>query len=81
MTGALNTRDPRVMCTVLKVLQELVTSAPLVGEALVPYYRQLLPTLNLFKHRNGFVFFNLELYCKKLKTAENTNEILRSVNH
>ncbi|CAL4129442.1 unnamed protein product, partial [Meganyctiphanes norvegica] len=49
---ALNTRNPRVICTVLKVLQELVTSAALVGEALVPYYRQILPTLNLFKHKN-----------------------------
>ena len=51
--GALNTRDVRVICTVLKVLQELVMSAPMVGESLVPYYRQILPTLNLFKHRNG----------------------------
>ncbi|XP_076051165.1 parkin coregulated gene protein homolog [Oratosquilla oratoria] len=50
--SALNTRDPRVLCTTLKVLQELVTSAPRVGEALVPYYRQILPTLNLFQHRN-----------------------------
>ncbi|XP_068208845.1 parkin coregulated gene protein homolog [Palaemon carinicauda] len=50
--SALNTRDVRVVCTVLKVLQELVISAPLVGEALVPYYRQILPTLNLFKHKN-----------------------------
>jgi len=36
----------------LKVLQELVESAPLVGEALVPYYRQILPVFNLFKNRN-----------------------------
>ncbi|KAG7155069.1 parkin coregulated gene protein homolog [Homarus americanus] len=50
--SALNTRDVRVICTVLKVLQELVMSAPLVGESLVPYYRQILPTLNLFKHKN-----------------------------
>ncbi|XP_071553040.1 parkin coregulated gene protein homolog isoform X2 [Panulirus ornatus] len=50
--SALNTRDGRVICTVLKVLQELVMSAPLVGESLVPYYRQILPTLNLFKHKN-----------------------------
>nr|XP_045582115.1 parkin coregulated gene protein homolog [Procambarus clarkii] len=50
--SALNTRDVRVICTVLKVLQELVLSAPLVGESLVPYYRQILPTLNLFKHKN-----------------------------
>lgn len=53
--GALNTRDVRVVCTVLKVLQELVVAAPMVGESLVPYYRQILPTLNLFKHKNGEV--------------------------
>lgn len=49
---ALNTRDPEVICTVLKVLQQLVLSNELVGEALVPYYRQILPVLNLFKNRN-----------------------------
>jgi len=46
---ALNTRDPQVMCTTLKIIQELVKSADLIGEALVPYYRQLLPVLNIFK--------------------------------
>ena len=49
---ALNTRNPKVLTTMLKVLQELVESAPLVGEALVPYYRQILPVFNLFKNRN-----------------------------
>lgn len=38
---ALNTRDPEVMVIVLQLLQKLVESADLVGEALVPYYRQL----------------------------------------
>ena len=51
-TEALNTRNPKVLTTMLKVLQELVESAPLVGEALVPYYRQILPVFNLFKNRN-----------------------------
>ena len=27
-------------------------SADLVGEALVPYYRQILPVLNIFKNKN-----------------------------
>ncbi|KAL7053412.1 hypothetical protein AAHC03_019481 [Spirometra sp. Aus1] len=49
---ALNTRNPVVVCAVLKALQHLVISAELVGEALVPYYRQLLPILNLFKNKN-----------------------------
>jgi hypothetical protein len=50
--NALNTRDPQIMCTTLKVMQELVKSADNVGEALVPYYRQILPVLNIFKSKN-----------------------------
>merc|ERR1719356_1303338 len=46
---ALNTRDPEVIVTTLKVLQALVLSAEMVGEALVPYYRQILPVFNIFK--------------------------------
>jgi len=46
---ALNTRDPEVLVTALKVLQALVLSAEMVGEALVPYYRQILPVVNTFK--------------------------------
>lgn len=49
---ALNTRDPSIIATVLKVLQQLVVSGEMIGEALVPYYRQILPVLNLFKTRN-----------------------------
>eukprot|EP01136_Pigoraptor_vietnamica_P022655 Opistho-1_new@74038 len=50
--NALNTRDPQVVCTTLKVLQHLVVSGEMVGEALVPYYRQILPILNIFKNKN-----------------------------
>lgn len=58
---ALNTRDAEVIVKVLKVLQALVNcdvavsgGAGLVGQALVPYYRQILPVLNIFinKHQN-----------------------------
>lgn len=51
--GALNTKNPEVICTTLKVLQHLVMSADMVGEALVPYYRQILPALNVYKDMNG----------------------------
>jgi len=47
---ALNTRDPEIVCTQLKILQKLVLSGDMIGEALVPYYRQLLPIFNLFKN-------------------------------
>jgi len=46
---ALNTRDREVVATTLKVLQTLVISGEMIGEALVPYYRQILPVLNLLK--------------------------------
>mmetsp|Transcript_33158 Transcript_33158/g.72294 ORF Transcript_33158/g.72294 Transcript_33158/m.72294 type:complete len:306 (+) Transcript_33158:59-976(+) len=49
---ALNTRDTEIMTTMLKVLQSLVLSGEMIGEALVPYYRQILPVLNIFKSKN-----------------------------
>lgn len=49
---ALNTRDPDIIVCMLKVLQQLVVSGELIGEALVPYYRQILPVFNLFKAKN-----------------------------
>jgi len=51
--NALNTRDPVIVQATLKALIQLVQSAPMVGEALVPYYRQILPVLNIFKTRNA----------------------------
>eukprot|EP00439_Symbiodinium_sp_Y106_P057961 s1011_g8.t1 len=47
--AALNTRDTDIVARTLQVLQKLITSAPGVGQALVPYYRQLLPIFNLYK--------------------------------
>ena len=35
-----------------QVLQQVVVSGELIGEALVPYYRQILPVLNIFKSKN-----------------------------
>jgi len=56
---ALNTRDPDVIVKVLKILQALVNcdvqvsgGAGLIGQALVPYYRQILPVLNIFINKN-----------------------------
>ncbi|KAH9255856.1 hypothetical protein BASA81_006030 [Batrachochytrium salamandrivorans] len=52
LAEALNTRNVHVITTTLKILQHLVESADMVGEALVPYYRQVLPIFNLFKNKN-----------------------------
>jgi hypothetical protein len=41
-----------VQVIVLKVIQQLVVSGEMIGEALVPYYRQILPVLNIFKNKN-----------------------------
>lgn len=49
----MNTRDPEIICTTLKVLQQLVLSNESAGEALVPYYRQILPIFNLYKNTNS----------------------------
>jgi hypothetical protein len=49
---ALNTRDSEIVAITLKILQALVACSDTIGEALVPYYRQILPVLNLFKIRN-----------------------------
>jgi len=48
---ALNTRNPEVIATTLKVLQCLVLAGEMIGEALVPYYRQILPVFNIFKNK------------------------------
>ena len=49
---ALNTRIPRVIVRTLKILQMLVMSDEFLGQALVPYYRQILPVLNIFIRMN-----------------------------
>lgn len=48
---ALDTRHPLILINVMKVIQQLVVSGQFIGEALVPYYRQLLPVFNLFKNK------------------------------
>ncbi len=56
---ALNTRQKDVVIKCLKIIQALVNcdvsvagGAGLIGQALVPYYRQLLPVLNIFINNN-----------------------------
>jgi len=49
---ALNTRCPQIIRLTLLALQQLAVCAPKVGEALVPYYRQILPVLNIFRNKN-----------------------------
>ncbi|XP_033254306.1 parkin coregulated gene protein homolog [Drosophila miranda] len=52
LKNAVSTRNLEVMCTTLKIIQQLVRSSDQVGPALVPFYRQLLPMFNAFKVKN-----------------------------
>ena len=52
VSEALNTRDTEIIATTLHILQALVLCSDTIGEALVPYYRQILPIMNLFKTKN-----------------------------
>lgn len=45
---ALDTRDLEILPVALRTMQKLVQSSDLAGEALIPFYRQLLPVLNEF---------------------------------
>ena len=49
---ALNTRDFDIIAVVLKIIEKLAMKHQRIGENLVPYYRQLLPILNLFRAVN-----------------------------
>ncbi|XP_043287059.1 parkin coregulated gene protein homolog [Venturia canescens] len=50
--NALNTKIPEIICVTMRILQRLVKSGDCIGEALVPYFRQILPIPNLLKDRN-----------------------------
>lgn len=49
---ALLTRNHEIVCETLKVLQRLIICTELSGKGLVPFYRQIMPILNLFKMKN-----------------------------
>merc|ERR1711881_101880 len=62
---ALNTRDAEVIATTLKVLQCLVLAGEMIGEALVPYYRQILPVFNIFKNKRLNLFDSIDYSQRK----------------
>lgn len=72
--NALNTKNIDVMCTVLKIIQQLVNASDLIGPALIPFYRQLLPVFNAYKMRNSeslnlrAIFVHLCATCDMLPT-------------
>ncbi|CAL6004335.1 Parkin_co-regulated protein [Hexamita inflata] len=50
--AALDTRDELIIAKVLRAIQLLLNADPLVGPALVPYYRNILPVINIFFSKN-----------------------------
>jgi len=74
---ALNTRDFDIVQITLKVIQKLVLSGEMIGEALVPYYRQLLPIFNLYKNKNKNIGDKIEYnQRKKLNLGDLVQETL-----
>lgn len=84
---ALNTRDAHVIVKVLKVLQALVNcdvavsgGAGLIGQALVPYYRQILPVLNIFINKNDNLGDGIDYsQRKRLNMGELINQTLEQL--
>jgi len=79
----LNTRQKKVIVKILKVLQALVQcdTGPdgqgLIGQALVPYYRQILPVLNIFIRQNDNIGDGIDYAQQRRETlGELINETL-----
>ena len=49
INNALATREPDIICSVLKILQQMLLQNPAIGAAFVPYFRSILPIFNLFR--------------------------------
>lgn len=55
---ALGTKNHEIVVKTLKKLQALVKVSDSIAESLVPYYRQILPVMNLLRHRNCKIYFS-----------------------
>ncbi len=49
----------------LKIIQKLVLSGEMIGEALVPYYGQILPIFNIFMNNNTNIGDKMEYNQRK----------------
>jgi hypothetical protein len=50
---ALSTKIAEVVVVTIRKLQKLIQCGGSIGEALVPYYRQILPIFNMFKNKRS----------------------------
>jgi len=71
---ALSTKDSEIVCTTLKKIQKLVLSGEMIGEALVPYYRQILPVFNMFKNKRLNIGDKIDYAQRK---NENLSELIQ----
>jgi hypothetical protein len=71
---ALNTRNADTVCVTLHMIQLLVRSGEMIGEALVPYYRQLLPVFNIFRNKNLNIGDGIDYHQRK---QENIGELIQ----
>lgn len=84
---ALNTREPQVIVKILKIINKLVNcdvaisgGAGLIGQALVPYYRQILPVLNIFINKNDNLGDHIDYaQRKRLNMGELINQTLEQL--
>lgn len=65
LKSALNTRDLDIISVVLKFLLKLLSTHSEIGRYLVPYYRQLLPILNIMKNVNRNIGHKMEYNQRK----------------
>ena len=63
------TRDPAIIATILKVIQTLVLTGDMIGEALVPCYRQILPVFNIFKNKRQNLGDSMDYSQRKRNTT------------
>ncbi|CAF0866647.1 unnamed protein product [Rotaria sordida] len=79
---ALYTNNPIVISRVLLVLQKLARGNDgAIGIALVPYFNQLLPIINIIKERNEGKFYQNQKQCYIIDDYEKniSNEIVRLI--
>lgn len=73
---ALDTREPETVACALIKIQELVQCGDFIGEALVPYYRQLLPIMNLFKSKATNLGDGMDYGQKDRTSGRNLGELV-----
>ena len=57
--------DADIIAVMMKMIQKLVLSGDMIGEALVPYYRQILPIFNIFRNNNSSMGDKIEYNQRK----------------